>query len=58
MDTAKIRFRKRVDASPKEGLKQSWDEWQIVIDRKILARLGSENEARRYAKKNNIKLSN
>lgn len=34
----KVRFRERREASPKEGLRQSWTEYQLLKDRKIIQR--------------------
>ncbi len=42
-----IRRRERVDSSPPEGMAQEWVEYQVLDGRKIVARCGSEEEAKR-----------
>jgi len=34
----KIRERHRINASPKEGLRQAWTEYQVVQGRRVLSR--------------------
>lgn len=43
----KIRHRERVQASPKRGLRQGWDEYQVVKGRKIIARFDTLEQARK-----------
>lgn len=43
----KIRVRDRVEASPKEGLRQEWTEYQIVAGRRVVARCGTLEEAQK-----------
>ena len=43
-----IRRRERRCASPKEGLRQVWEEVQIVDGRKILFRCDTEEQAARW----------
>ena len=46
--TLKIRERTRRCASPKEGLKQKWDEVQVVQGRKIVARFDLVEQAQEF----------
>lgn len=44
----KIRYRERRNASPKEGQRNSWGEYQVVEDgRKIIARFDTLPQAQR-----------
>lgn len=43
-----IRYRERVQASPKEGLRQSWTEYQVVEGRRVLSRHDSEEQAKAW----------
>jgi hypothetical protein len=36
--TKKIRYRERRNASPKEGHRQAWDEWQVTDGKKVIGR--------------------
>jgi hypothetical protein len=47
-DRYKIRERSRRCASPKEGLKQAWDEVQVVEGRKVVARFDLRSQAERW----------
>lgn len=42
-----IRFRTRRCASPKAGLRQKWDEWQVVDCRRVIARFDTLEQAKR-----------
>jgi hypothetical protein len=48
MATLKIRLRERRNASPKDGCRQAWDEWQVVDGRKILSRHDLESQAKAW----------
>lgn len=43
--TVKIREKIRRCASPKDGLRQKWTEWQVVEGRKVLSRHDTEAQA-------------
>lgn len=47
-----IRKRRRSLASPKRGMKNGWDEWQVVDGRRIVSRHDSELQAQDWAEKN------
>lgn len=57
MIEGKLRKRERFQASPPDGMSQTWTEWQIIVGRKIYARHGTEREARRAAASANIQLN-
>jgi hypothetical protein len=40
-----IRKRDRVEASPKDGLRQGWTEYQVVLGRKVVARFDLQRQA-------------
>lgn len=44
----KIRYRERICASPKEGHRQSWGEYQVVEGRKVIARFDLEAQAVKF----------
>lgn len=41
----KIRERHRICASPKQGLRQSWDEFQVILGQRIMARFDFREQA-------------
>ncbi len=43
----KIRYRERHNASPKEGHRQAWDEYQVLDGRKIIGRYDTEAQAKK-----------
>lgn len=43
-----IRSRKRVEASPKRGMKACWVEWQVWQGRRIVARYDTEGQAQQW----------
>ena len=51
-----IRERHRVNASPREGERQSWVEWQVVEGRKVLSRHDFKEQAERAMIRATIKL--
>jgi hypothetical protein len=48
MAVFKIRHRERICSSPKAGLRQSWDEWQVVEGRKVVGRFDLREQAERW----------
>ena len=46
--TFTIRERHRICSSPKAGLKQAWDEVQVVDGRKVVARFDLVSQAERW----------
>ncbi len=42
----KIRERERIDSSPKDGLRQSWTEFQVVRGNTIMGRFGCMADAK------------
>ena len=44
----KIRFRDRVCASPKEGHRQSWSEYQVIEGRTVIARFDLRPQAEQF----------
>lgn len=47
----RIRRRERINASPKEGLRQAWTEYQVLDGRRIVSRHDTEEQARAWAAK-------
>jgi hypothetical protein len=47
MTDLKIRLRERVLASPRDGERQSWTEYQVVQGRRVISRHDTEDQARR-----------
>ncbi len=45
--TLTVRLRVRRNASPKDGLRQIWDEWQVCDGRKVISRHDTEAQAQR-----------
>ncbi len=43
--TKTLRFRRRTNASPKEGRRQAWEEWQVVDGRKVIGRYDLRSQA-------------
>ena len=41
----RLRFRERHNGSPKEGMRQEWDEWQVVEGRKVIGRYDLRSQA-------------
>lgn len=58
MTEGKLRRRERIDSSPPAGHSQSWTEWQVVVGRRIVIRMGTEKEARRVAEEDGIRVVN
>lgn len=44
----KLRKRERRVASPGDGLRQRWTEWQVVSGRRVLSRYDTEEQARKW----------
>jgi len=45
-----IRYRRRVQASPPRGLRQAWDEYQVVWRRCVVARFDLHDQADRWVR--------
>ena len=45
-----IRLRERRLASPPEGMRQSWAEWQVCQGRRVLSRHDTEQCARKWVR--------
>jgi hypothetical protein len=43
----KLRYRRRINASPPPGLRQAWDEYQVWQGRKIIGRYDFREQALR-----------
>lgn len=50
-----IRMRERRQASPREGMRQIWTEWQVCQGRRVLGRFDTEGQARKFVRENTPK---